>query len=117
MRGDVRIERDLIAAMPAPPEAMAIARLVDRNAVDPGAQARLAAEPVNGAEDAQEDLLRQIERFVAVAQQVDGQLHDHPLVLGDQLGARALVAGCTALHERRLASAYVRPTDDARLFH
>ena len=62
----------LIGAVPPPPEAMAVARLVDGDPVDPGAEARLAAEPVNGAEDAQEDFLGQVERFVAVAEQVDG---------------------------------------------
>ena len=67
VRGDVLIERHLIGAMAPPPEAVAVARLVDGDPVDPGAQARLAAEAVDGAEDAQEDFLRQVERFVAIA--------------------------------------------------
>src|SRR6185295_15589626 len=54
VRGNVLIERNLVGAMPPPPEAMAVARLVHRDAVDPGAQARLAAEAVDGAEHAQE---------------------------------------------------------------
>ena len=117
MRGDVLIERHLIGAMAAPPEPVAVARLVHGDAVDPGAQARLAAEPVNRAEDAEEDFLGEVERFVAIAEQVHRELDDHPLVLGDQLGAGRFVAGGAALHERRLAAADVRPTGDARLLH
>ena len=117
MRGDVLIERHLIGAMAPAPEAVPVARLVHGDAVDPGAKARLAAEAVDGAEDAEEDFLRQVQRFVAVAQQVHRQLDDHPLVLGDQLGAGRLLAGCAALHERRLAAADVRPTCDPRLLH
>ena len=72
---------------------------------------------MNGAEDAKEDFLGEVERFVAVAQQIDRQLDDHALVLGDQLGAGRFVAGCAPLHERRLATVDIRPADDARLFH
>ena len=59
----------------------------------------MAAEAMDRSEHAQEDLLRQIERFVAIAQKIDGQLHHHPLMLADQFGARALVTRCTSLHE------------------
>ena len=117
VRRDVRIERDLIGAVTPAPEPVAVARLIDGDAVDPGAQARLAAEAADGAEDAQEDLLREVERLVAVAQQVDRQLHDHPLMLGDELGAGRFVARCAPLHERRFAAADLGPTDDARLLH
>ena len=117
MRGDVLVERHLIGAMPPAPEAMAVARLVHRDAIDPGAQARLSAEAVDGAEDAEEDVLGQVERLVAIAEQVDRELHHHALVLGDQIGARRLVAGRAALHERRFAAANVQPADDARVFH
>jgi len=81
VRGHVRIKRHLIRAVAAPPEAMAVPRLVHRNAVDPRAEAGLPTETLNGAEDAQEDVLREIECLVAVAEQVDGQLDDHPFVL------------------------------------
>ena len=117
MRGDVLIERHLIGAVAPAPEPVAVARLVDGNPVDPGAQARLAAEPVDGAEDAQEHFLRQVERLVAIAQQVHGQLDDHPLVLGHQLGAGRFVAGGAALDERRFAAADVGPTGNPRLLH
>ena len=117
MRGDVLVERHLIGAVAPAPESVPVARLVHRDAVDPGAQARLAAETVNGAEDAEEDFLGEVERFVAVAEQVHRQLDHHPLVLGDELGARRFVAGGAPLHQRRFAAADVRPTDDARLFH
>ena len=96
--GDVLIERHLIGTVAPPPEAVAVARLVHGNAVDPGAQARLTAESVDGAKDAEEDFLRQVERLVAVAEQVHRQLDDHALVIADELGARQLFAGCTPLH-------------------
>ena len=117
MGGDVLIERHLIGAMTPPPEPMAVARLIDRDPVDPGAKARLAAEPVDGAKNPEEDFLREVQRFVAVAQQVHRQLDDHSLMLGDQLGARRLLALGAPLHERRLAAADVRPTCDPRLLH
>ena len=103
MGRDVLVERHLIGAMAPPPEPVAIARLVDGDAVDPGPQARLTAEPMNRPEDAKEDFLGEVERLVAVAQQIDRQLDDHPLVLGDQLGARPLVAAaqrCTSVASR-----------------
>ena len=117
MRGDVLIERHLIGAVAPPPEPVPVARLVHRDPIDPGAKARLAAEAVNGAEDAEEDFLGEVERFVAIAQQVHRQLDDHPLVLGDQLGAGRLLARGTPLHERGLTAADVRPTGDPRLLH
>ena len=117
MRRDVNLERHLVCPMAAPPETVTVARLIDRDAIDPGAQGRLAAEAMNGAEDAKEDFLRQVEGFFAVAQQVDRQLHDHPLMFADELRAGVLVARCTALHQRRLAIANRRPTRDAVLLH
>ena len=117
MGRDVRVERHLIGAVTPPPETMAVARLVDGDAVNPGAQRRLPAEPGNGAKHAEEDFLRQVERFVAVAEQIDRQLDDHPLVLGDEFGKRRLVAGRATLDERRFAAADLRPPDGARLLH
>jgi hypothetical protein len=113
----VLIEGDLIGPMSPPPEAVAIPSLVHGNAIDPGPQARLAAESVNGAEDPEEDLLGQIQCFVPVAEQVHRQLNDHALVFGDQIGAGGLVAFGATLHERRFTAADVRPTDDPRLLH
>ena len=87
MIGDVLVERHLIGAVPPAPEPMAVARLIDRDAVNPSAQARLAAESVNGAEHSEKHFLRKIERLVAIAQEVHRELNHHPLVLGDELGA------------------------------
>src|ERR1700716_834439 len=72
---------------------------------------------MNGSEDAQEDFLRKIQGLVAITEEVDCELNNHPLVLGNQLGAGLLVARSAALDERRLASTDVRPADNARLFH
>ena len=110
VRRDVLIERHLIRPVAPPPEPMAIPRLVDRDPIDPGAQARLAAEPMDGAEDAQEDFLRQIERFVAIAEQVHGQLDDHALVLGHQLCTGGFVAASRSAGPARLPGRQ-RPTN------
>ena len=117
MRGDVLVERHLIRAVATPPEPVPVARLVDGDPVDPGTEARLAAESVNGAEDAEEHFLRQVQRFVVIAEQVHGELHDHPLVLGHELRAGRFLADGATLDERRLAAADVAPTGNARLFH
>ena len=117
MQRDVLIERDLIRTMTPPPEAVPVARLVHGYAIDPGAKARLSAKAMNGPEDAEEDFLREIERFVAVAEEVHRELHDHALMLSHELGAGRLVARCTALHKRRLTAADIRPTRNPRLLH
>ena len=111
------LERNLIGAPATPPEPMPVASLVDGDPVNPRPEARLAAEAMNRAKHAQEHFLGHVERFVAVVEQVDGQLHDHPLVLADELRAGDLVPGCTPLHERRFALTDVRPTRDADLLH
>ena len=77
----------------------------------------MTAESMNGTEDAQEDFLREIQGLVAIAEEVDRELNNHPLMLGHQLGAGLFVARSAALYERRLAPTDVRPADNARLFH
>jgi hypothetical protein len=76
----------------------------------------LAAEAMNRPEYAEEDFLGEIKRLLAIAEQVDRQLDDHPLVLADEIGAGGFVAGCTPLHQRRFTSANVRPADARELF-
>jgi hypothetical protein len=89
--------------------------LIDGDSINPGAKARLPAKPVNGGKDAKKDFLRKIERFFTIAEQVGGQLDDHPMVLGHELGAGRLVVGGTALHKRRFAAIDVEPADDTCL--
>jgi hypothetical protein len=72
---------------------------------------------VNGAEDAKEDFLGEIQSLVAVAEEVHGQLNHHALVFSDQIGAGRLIAPCAALHKRCLTAADFRPTDDPGLLH
>ena len=88
----VHVERDLVGAVTPPPESMAIPGLVDGNAIDPRAQGRLPAEPSNRAKDSEEDFLGEVERLVAVAKQIDRQLDDHPLVLGNEFRKGHFVA-------------------------
>ena len=104
-------------AVTPPPPPLPVARLVDDDAVDPGAEGRLAAEAVDGAEDPQEDFLREVERFVVVAEEVQRQLVDHPLVLGHQLGAGILVARRAALNQGRFPPADVGPGDGSNRLH
>ncbi len=117
MRRDVLIERHLIRPVAPAPEAMAVARLVDSDAVDPGTQARLSAEPMDGTKDAEEHVLGEIKGLVAVAEEVDRKLNHHSLVLRNELGAGQFVAGRATLHKRRLTAVDVRPTGNPRLLH
>jgi hypothetical protein len=70
---------------------------------------------VNGAEDTEKHFLREVEGFVAVAQQVDRQLDHHARVFGDELGAVGFVVRCTPLHKGGFANADVRPRRGAGL--
>jgi hypothetical protein len=107
MRGDVLLERHLVGTMPAPPEPVPVPRLVHGDSVDPGAQARLAAEAMDGSEDPEKDFLGKVERFLAIAKQVHRQLDDHPLMFADQVRARSLVASGTPLNEAGFAAVNV----------
>jgi len=82
---NVNVEGNLVGAVAPAPESMAITGLVDRDPVNPGAQGGLPAEAGDSAKNAKEDFLGEVERFVAVAKKVDGQLNDHSLVLGYEL--------------------------------
>jgi hypothetical protein len=117
VRRHVLIERNLIGAVTPTPEAVAVPCLIDGDAVDPGAKARLSAEAPDRPEDAQKDLLREVQGFFPVAKQVDCKLDDHPLMLGDELGAGRFLARCAPLHERRFADADFGPTNYAGLLH
>jgi len=99
------------------PKPVTIPRLVHHDAVDPRPQTRVSAKTMDGTEDPEEDLLRQVERLFPVAQKIRRQLKNGPLMFGHQLRRRVLIARGAALHERRLAIADVRPVDDARLLH
>lgn len=77
----------------------------------------MAPEPMERPEHTEEHFLGEVERLVAVAQQVDRELHDHPLMLRDELGAGGFFALGAAIDERRFAAADVRPSDDSRLLH
>src|SRR5262245_40778447 len=99
MSGHVRIERDLVGAVTAAPEPVAVSRLIHRDAINPGTQRRLPAKTANGAKDSEENLLGEIERFVAVAKQVHRHLDDHALVLGDELREGNFVAGRATLNQ------------------
>ena len=114
---NVLVEGYLLRAMATPPPALPVARLVDHDAENPGAERRMAAEGVNGAEDPQEDLLREIQRFVVIPQQVERQLVDHALMLVDQVGARIFVVRGAALNQQRLSAADLRPGDGSNRLH
>ena len=77
----------------------------------------MSAEALNRAEDAEEDFLGEVERFVVIAEQIHRQLNHHALVLGDEIGERLVVACGAALHERRFAAADIGPSSRAGVFH
>src|SRR5688572_13292915 len=101
---------------PTPPP-LAVACLIDDDAIDPGPEGRLAAERRDGAEDPQEDFLREVEGFVPVAKQMQREAEDHPLVNRHQLGARHFVTSRTALDEGCFAAVNFRPSDGASVLH
>lgn len=96
---------------------MPVPGLVHHNPVDPGLDCGLAAKTANRAEDAKEDLLGQVERLIAVAEEVQRQLHDHPLMLGNELGERDLIPSRAALDECRLSPSALRPAAHPSLRH
>src|SRR4029453_8912212 len=72
---------------------------------------------MDGAEDPEEHFLREIQRLVVVAQQVQGELVDHPLVLAHQVGARILITGGAALNQAGFPPVDVGPSDGAERLH
>src|SRR5205823_12129324 len=86
----VLVERDEVCAAPPPPPALPVPNLVDDDAVDPRPERRLSAETREGPEDAEEDFLRDVERLLTIAQQVEGEVEDGALMRGDQVGAGRL---------------------------
>ena len=72
---------------------------------------------MNHPEDTKKDFLGKVEGFVAVAQQIHRELDDHPLVFGDELGVRSLVASRTPLDKRGVGPRNVRPIRDAGVLH
>ncbi len=117
MIAQVLVERHLLAALAPSPPALAVARLIDDDAVDPGAEGGLAAKAVDGAEDPQEDLLRQVQRFVVIAQQVQRQLVDHALMLAHELRAGVFVACGTALNQAGFTPVDISPCDGSKRLH
>ena len=63
------------------------------------------------AEDAQENLLGQVERLFAVPQEVGREAEHQPVVLEDERGMSRLIARETALDERSFAAGDLRPPD------
>ena len=98
------VERHEIGAPAAPPPALTVPHLVDDDPVNPGAQRGLPAEARERPKDAQEDLLRHVERLVAVAQKVQGEVEDGPLMRRHQVGTRRLIACDAPLDERGFAA-------------
>jgi hypothetical protein len=84
---------------------VSIARLVDGDSIDPGLERGLTPKAMDGTEDLQKDFLREIQGFIAIAQEVDRQLDNHALMLGDQLGEGRFITRCAPLHQRGLRTA------------
>src|SRR6185436_15128961 len=82
------LERHGAIAPPAPPPALPVPALIDRDAVDPGLEAAAALEAAERPEHLQEHVLGQIARLLAVAQQALREIHDHAFVERDEAGER-----------------------------
>ena len=93
MGGDVLLKRDLLLPTPPTPPSPTIGRLGDHDAVDPGAERGVAAKLWQRSEDPEEDFLREIQRLLGIAEEVERQMMDHALVVGHETGARRLIAG------------------------
>ena len=72
---------------------------------------------MDSAKDSEEDILRQIESLVAIAQEVHGQLNHHALMLCDELGAGRFILRDAPLNEGGFPNAQLRPACDPGLFH
>src|SRR5262245_42418268 len=93
------VERDLgVAVAPSPP-ALPVPGLIHDNPVNPGAKRGLTAERGERPEDAEEYLLGEVERFVAIAKQVQGEGEYEPLMGGNELGTGGFVARSTPRHQ------------------
>lgn len=60
--------------------------------------------------------MRQVQGLVVIAQQVHGQLDDHPLVRSHQLRVGRFIARRAALYQVGFAIPDLRPSRSARLF-
>jgi hypothetical protein len=72
---------------------------------------------VNGAEDAEEDFLLQVEGLVAIAKQVHRKLINHPFMTRHELGTGRRFARGAALDQRRFAVSDLNPTECPGVFH
>ena len=113
----VLIEGHLIGLVPAAPPSLPITCVIDGNAVDPSLDRRLAAEAADGSEDTEEDFLGEIEGFVPITQQMQGQLIDHALVSGNQFGTGSRFTRGATLDQLSLATADVGPAKCPGVFH
>ena len=101
---NVLVERHLICPLAPPPPSLPVPHLVDDDPEDPGAQRRLPAETVQGAEHPQEHLLRQIERLFAVAEQMGREAEHETVMLEHERGVREVVAGDAPFDECSFAT-------------
>ena len=109
-------ETDRPLGLPAP-RTVVIDDHMPRYLINPRQQPTVVLEAAKPSLHPQEDLLREIQRFVVIPQQVERQLVDHALMLVDQVGARILVVRGAALNQQRLSAADLRPGDGSNRLH
>ena len=83
------LDGDLVLLMPHPPAPL-IRRLAQGDAVDPGAQRRLAMKTADAAEDLNEHFLGQVGRIGLVAYGACEQRVNRLMIVCDQPGKRLL---------------------------
>ena len=83
-----------------PDAAVMVDAQIAADADEPGLEVRPPIERVQGAENLEEDVLRQVFGFVVTADELVGEIEDLPPVLPDDLVPGALIAGETLLDQR-----------------
>ena len=89
VRAQRRVDGELLALVPAPPAAL-VAGFVERDAVKPGAQAGLAMEAADAAEDFDEDFLGYVRGVGRVLQAARDEGKERLRILGDEQAERLL---------------------------
>ena len=96
--------------MPAPPEEIpvAVAREVEGDAIEPGGQRGIAAEPAQSAIGADKGILRDFFRVSGIPQKIESQPVDPAAIARDDFIEGGFVAGDEPLHKAGIDGSFGR---------